>query len=256
MIINYNKNKTLRVAVRFYFLMKVVLYKLIYKNEIMKAIHLLGISICALLIACSSPLDKKFNEQTVKNDMLAVNDKLDSIELGLLAGSIFRLKFQKKNLEEMTYGEILEEGKKWKATQDKIQEEQRVLTEKALIIEKERTEKLSKSVLVSCFDKGYSKIDYEDFITYKFIIKNKSNKNIRAIKGNITFENLFDETIKSLNFVYDQPIKVGDEVNYNAQTDYNQFNDSDKALRNKDLKDIKVIWKPEKIIFEDGSILE
>ena len=222
----------------------------------MKAIHFLVISISALLIACSSPLDKKFNENTVKEDLLAVNTKIDSIELGLLAGSMLRLKFQNKKIEDMTYGEILEEGKKWKATQDKIEEEQKKLAEKALMIEKERTEKLSKSVLVSCFDKGYTKIDYEDYITYKFVIKNKSSKNIRAVKGSITFVNLFDETIKSLNFVYDQPIKAGMEVNYNAQTDYNQFTKSDKNLKNKDLKDLKVVWKPEKVIFEDGSVLE
>ena len=38
--------------------------------------------------------------------------------------------------------------------------------------------------------------------------------------------------------------------------EYNQFKDKDQALKNKDLKDIKVVWKPEKIIFEDGSTLE
>ena len=122
--------------------------------------------------------------------------------------------------------------------------------------EQERIKRLTESVLVSCFSKGYTKVDWEDYITYKFVIQNKSDKNIRAIKGSISFANLFDETIKSLNFVYDQPIEAGKEVTYNTQTDYNQFTDSDKALKNKDLKDLKVIWKPEKIIFEDGSTLE
>jgi hypothetical protein len=123
-------------------------------------------------------------------------------------------------------------------------------------METDRTKRLTESVLVSCFSKGFTNYDYEDYITYKFVIQNKSNKNIRALKGSITFTNVFDETIKSLNLVYDQPIDSGTETNYNAQTDYNQFNDSDKALKNKDLKDLKVIWKPEKIIFQDGSVLE
>ena len=30
----------------------------------------------------------------------------------------------------------------------------------------------------------------------------------------------------------------------------------DKTLKNKDLKDLKVVWNPEKIIFEDGTTLE
>ena len=220
----------------------------------MKKLFVIGISI--FLFSCSSPMDKKFNEETVKEDIQAIKTKIDSTELQLLAGTMMRLKFQDKNLENMTYAEILDNGKKWKIEQAKIEAEQKALAEKALKEEQERIKRLTESVLVSCFSKGYTKVDWEDYITYKFVIQNKSDKNIRAIKGSISFANLFDETIKSLNFVYDQPIEAGKEVTYNAQTDYNQFTDSDKALKNKDLKDLKVIWKPEKIIFEDGSTLE
>ncbi|MDD7887102.1 hypothetical protein [Flavivirga sp. 57AJ16] len=212
--------------------------------------------IIILLLSCSSPLKKKFSEETAKEDIEEIKTKIDSSEMALLAGTMIRLKLQDEKLEEMTYFEILEKGKLWKEEQEKIETEQRELAAKALKLENERIKRLSESVLVSCFSKGFTKYDYEDYITYKFIIHNKSDKNIRAIKGSITFTNLFDETIKSLNLVYDQPIDAGLEVTYNAQTDYNQFTDSDKALRNKDLKDIKVVWKPEKIIFADGTTLE
>jgi hypothetical protein len=201
-------------------------------------------------------MDKKFNEETAKEDIKAIKSKIDSTELQLLAGSMIRLKFQDKKLEEMTYGEILEDGKKWKAEQEKKEAEQKALAEKAAKEEAERIKKLTEAVIVSCFEKGFTKYNYEDYITYKFVIKNKSDKNIRAVKGGITFTNLFDEKISSLNFVYDQPIEAGTEITWDAQTDYNQFKDEDKTLRNKDLKDIKVVWKPEKIIFEDGTTLE
>jgi len=201
-------------------------------------------------------MDKKFNEETAKEDIKAIKSKIDSTELQLLAGSMIRLKFQDKKLEEMTYGEILEDGKKWKAEQEKKEAEQKALAEKAAKEEAERIKKLTEAVIVSCFEKGFTNYNYEDYITYKFVIKNKSDKNIRAVKGGITFTNLFDEKISSLNFVYDQPIEAGTEITWDAQTDYNQFKDEDKTLRNKDLKDIKVVWKPEKIIFEDGTTLE
>jgi hypothetical protein len=222
----------------------------------MKNKQLLLIGITAFLFSCSSPMDKKFNEETAKEDIKAIKSKIDSTELQLLAGSMIRLKFQDKKLEEMTYGEILEDGKKWKAEQEKKEAEQKALAEKAAKEEAERIKKLTEAVIVSCFEKGFTKYNYEDYITYKFVIKNKSDKNIRAVKGGITFTNLFDEKISSLNFVYDQPIEAGTEITWDAQTDYNQFKDEDKTLRNKDLKDIKVVWKPEKIIFEDGTTLE
>ena len=81
-------------------------------------------------------------------------------------------------------------------------------------------------------------------------------KKSRTVKGGIIFTNLLDEEIKSLNFIYDQPIKVRKEVTWNATTEYNQFVSEDKTLKNKSLKDIKVVWKPEKVIFEDGIVLE
>ena len=161
-----------------------------------------------------------------------------------------------KKLEEMTYAEILEDGKKWRAEQEKIEAEQKALAEKAAKDEAERIKKLTESVIVSCFEKGYSEVDYQDYITYKFVILNKSDKAIRAVKGGITFTNLFDEKIKSLSFVYDKPIEAGEQVNWDATTEYNQFMSGDKTLKNKDLKDLKVVWNPEKILFEDGTTLE
>lgn len=217
---------------------------------------LLLIGLAALLFSCSSPLDRKFDEKTAKEDFEAIKSKIDSTDLNLIVGSMIRLKFQDKKIEEMTYREILEDGKKWKLEQDKIGAEQKALAEKATKEEAERLKRLTEAVLVTCFKKGYSEVDYQDYITYKFVIQNKSAKNIRAVKGRITFTNLFDEEIKTLDFVYDQPILAGKQVNWDATTDYNQYMDGDQILKSKNLKDLKVVWKPEKIIFEDGITLE
>tara|TARA_B110000046_G_C12836052_1_gene331514 strand:- start:50 stop:715 length:666 start_codon:yes stop_codon:yes gene_type:complete len=217
---------------------------------------LLLVGMTAVLFSCSTPMEKKYNEKTALKDIQLIKAAIDSTEFNLLAGSVFRLKLKDKKLEEMTYAEILEDGKKWKAEQEKIEAEQKALAEKAAKDEAERIKKLTESVIVSCFEKGYSEVDYQDYITYKFVILNKSDKAIRAVKGGITFTNLFDEKIKSLSFVYDKPIEAGEQVNWDATTEYNQFMSGDKTLKNKDLKDLKVVWNPEKIIFEDGTTLE
>ncbi len=120
----------------------------------------------------------------------------------------------------------------------------------------EKSKILQEIVQVSCIEKSFEEYDYHEFITYKFVIQNKSEKTIRAIKGGITFANIFDEEIRILKLVYDQSIKPGNRVVYDATTDFNQFNDEDRELRSKALKDLKVIWEPEKVIFEGGSLLE
>lgn len=217
---------------------------------------LLFISLIGLLWSCSSPLDRKFSEESLEKDIKEIKSELDSTELMLLAGSMIRLQMTGEKLEEMTYREILDNGKEWKAEQEKIEAEQKALAEKAKKEEEARIKKLTESVLVTCYSKSFAEYDYQEYITYKFVIQNKSDKGIRAVKGSISFTNLFDDEIKSLSFVYDQPIAAGKEVTWNAQTDYNQFMDDDVALKNKDLKDLKVVWKPEKVIFEDGTTLE
>ena len=209
-----------------------------------------------LVVACSSPLDKKYSEDTFEEDAKELRNELDSTDAKLLLGSIFRLTLQQEDLSKMTYGEILENGKAWKAEQDRIEAEQKALQEKAAREEAERVARLQNAVMVTCFKKGYTEVDYQDYITYGFAIQNKSEQDIRAVKGEIMFTDLFDDEIKTLSFTYDQPIKAGATANWNATTDYNQFMDDDVRLKNKELKDLKIVWKPIKVIFQDGSTLE
>ena len=156
----------------------------------------------------------------------------------------------------MTYGQILENGKAWKAEQDRIEAEQKALQEKAAREEAERLTRLQNTVMVTCFEKGFSEVNYQDYITYKFAIQNKSDQDIRAVKGEIMFTDLFDDEIKTLSFTYDETIDAGATANWNATTDYNQFMNDDVKLRNKDLEDLKIVWKPIKVIFNDGTTLE
>lgn len=209
-----------------------------------------------LMLACSSSLDRMYSEKTFQEDAKELQNELDSSEVKLLIGSIFRLTFAQKDLSKMTYGEILEDGKAWKAKQDLKEAEEKALQERAASEEAERITRLQNTVLVTCFKKGYAELDYQDYITYAFAIQNKSKKDIRAIKGEIMFTDLFDDEIKSIEFTYDQPIKAETTVNWDGTTEYNQFRDADVRLKSKDLKDLKVVWKPIKVIFKDGTTLE
>ncbi len=210
----------------------------------------------SILYSCSSPLDKKYDEKNFEKVLTVLRNNKDTATAMLIVGTVIREGMEGKKIEGKTYREILEDGKKWKAEQDKIEAEQKALAEKAKKDEEDRIKRLNGIAIVTCFEKGYIEYDYQKYITLKFAIQNKSDKEIRAIKGSIKFTNLFDDEIETVSFVYEKPIAIGKQATWNGTYEYNEFRDKDVTFKSKDLKDMKMVWNPEKIIFVDGSTIE
>ncbi|WP_298501807.1 hypothetical protein [uncultured Maribacter sp.] len=212
---------------------------------------LLRLTLIGILTSCSGPLDKKYNEDTLSQDAKEIkkDGDLTEKEVQVMAGWIVRAKMKDEKLEGKTYREILEEAKDYK-------KEQEELTEKTKRQEEEKRQRLGSALTVAMYDKGYQKYDYEDYLTYSLAFENKTDKDIRAFKGSISINDLFDTKITSVSLTIDDPIEAGTIFKGTYTTDYNQFSDEDKRIRNKELADLKVVWTPDKIIFADGSTLE
>jgi len=211
----------------------------------------LTLSLIGILISCSGPLDKNYNEETLEEDAKEIKKAgdLTEEEAQMMAGWIIRAKMKDKKLEGKTYSEILEEAKDYK-------KEQEELAEKAKKEEEEKRQRLGSSLTVAMYDKGYEEYDYQEYLIYSFAFENKTKKDIRAFKGSISIQDLFDTEIKSINLTIDDPIKARETFKGTYTTEYNQFRDEDTRLKGKDMDDLKVVWTPEKIIFADGSTLE
>lgn len=111
---------------------------------------------------------------------------------------------------------------------------------------------VSKSFQAANFENG----TYQDAITMTFAFKNTSSKDIRAFKGVVVYKTLMGDLITQMNLERDQVISAGHSATWDAQTDYNQFMDKDVKLRNTDLKNLKIEWQPQSILFTDGTKLE
>ncbi len=211
-----------------------------------------------ILASCSSPMNNTYSDATFENDLKAIREAnaLDSTEMNLLAMYFVRAKLLNESIEGKSYNEILAEAKIAKQKQEEEERIQRELAEKAKKEEEARIARLKNALTVTIFDKGYVEYDYQEYITYKFAFENKTDKEITAFTGQIMFTDLFDKEIKSLNLTYDDGVAASSIKNYSATTDYNQFMDEDQLLKSKNLKQIKLVWKPEKILFADGSTLE
>ena len=220
-----------------------------------KLIYLLFIGLFA---SCSSPLNNKYSDATLESDLKAIEEAnaLDSAEVNLLAMYFFRAKLTNENMEGKSYKEILQQAKTLQQKHDEEERIQKELAESARKEEEARTARLKDALTVTIFDKGYTEYDYQKYITYKFAFENKTDREITAFTGQIMFTDLFDKEIKSFDLTYDDGVKANSITNYSATTDFNQFIDEDKLLKSKNLKQIKLVWKPEKILFADGTTLE
>jgi len=218
----------------------------------MKQLSLLvTLSTILLLVSCSNPLNKKYSDKTLEEDAKAIKEskKIDDDDAELLGTYIMRAKLTNENIEGMTYADMLKKAKDIKA-------EQKALADKAAKEETEKRQRLGSAINVALYDIGYQKADYDDYIVYNMAFENKSGKDIKAVKGSLLITDLFDKEIKNINIVFDDGVKANDTYKTSYTTDYNQFMDEDQSLRSKTMKEIKFVWTPEKILFEDGTVLE
>lgn len=206
-----------------------------------------------VLLSCSHPLDRPFKEDNIEEDIMEIKKSLSSKEVDLLSAYLVMKSMDDQRILGKTYRDLLEEARDFRDEQEAQMAEEKRLAEKAKEAERERIRRLNQALTVSIFDKGFAEYNYQEFVTYKFTFENKTDKDIKAFTGLITLNDLFDKEISSFTLTYDKGIPAKSSKNWNAQTDYNPFIDKDVALKGKDLDNLKIIWTPEKIIFDDGE---
>lgn len=234
------------------------------------------ITTCLLLISCNKKIDGT-TDDTLKESIVEMKKSMDDDEVKKFEEAIQLVMIQninfaqmmssedgaKENFEDIksrlngkTAKEIIKEAESIKEEQKKKEAEEKALAEKARLEELAKKERLDKALKVVLYNKGYDEYDYQDYLIYYLAFENKTEKDIRAFKGTLIINDLFDTEIKKINLTIDDPISAGQVFKGTYTTDYNQFISEDKSLRSKNLEDLKVVWMPEKIIFADGSTLD
>lgn len=157
-----------------------------------------------------------------------------------------------------TVGELLTHLKK-QASDEKTEADRRNrLADEAKARADALAAELRKSIELTVFDKGFIPSDpsggrYSNQITIKCAYQNNSAKDIRAFRGKVRFTDLFGAEVFTTGLTISDPIGAGQKGDWDGVIEYNQFLRQHQQLRNAELKDMKVIWLPESVIFEDGS---
>lgn len=221
------------------------------------------------LTGCSKATDTVIpsDMSTWDKELSPAIKKLSEEDRKLFAGYVVRAKmgglFSKENQDiplGMTIGDAIQEEKKRIAEQEKQAAEAAALKAK---IEAERAEVvkainevatvtlLSKAQLSSNYQIGR----YSDYQQFKIGVKNKSEKDIIGVSGEIEFIDVFDKTVGSVTFKISEKIKPNGTYTWVGGRDYNRYRDTHKAVWNLDEGKYTTRFIPSAIIFSDGTRL-
>ncbi len=112
---------------------------------------------------------------------------------------------------------------------------------------------LSQKVTVELLKKDFVQGTYQDQITLQFKLTNTTEKDIQGVDGVTTFYDIFDKEITAQNLSYDKGIPKNSSRIYDAAIDYNQFMDEHVKLKDTDIKNLKMKWQANTIIYQDGT---
>lgn len=117
-------------------------------------------------------------------------------------------------------------------------------------------QKLREEILdATLLRKHYAKQDYQDYVFLDVAFNAKGlDKPARAIKGVLWFTDLFGERKLALKWTIEEPIVPG--ITYTEEGGgfkYNQFTDSHHWVRNTAKENMKVVFRVDNILYEDGG---
>lgn len=207
------------------------------------------------LIAVIDPLDKIYNDKTLSADLkeILAHDTSDSSAYKGITQYLLVMAFSEEQLAGKTYREILDLSRLWAIKQEIKEIQEKALAEQADLEQERRYEILRKVVEVALDSEEVIDLDSAISVAYHFTLTNYSDKAIGSVVGSVEINHDLHAyfTRLDLNFATPLPQHASwqEKVIFKKSKEFGQ-NQKDPAEPG------KLIWRPEKIRFEDGSILE
>lgn len=136
------------------------------------------------------------------------------------------------------------------------QEEKPLPAEVAAVPASDSEERLREQILeATLLRKQYAKQNYQDYVFFDIAFNAKGlDKPARAIKGSLKFTDLFGEQKFSLRWTIEKPIAPSATyIEKGSGFKYNQFVDSHQWVRSTEKENMKVKFRVDSILYEDGT---
>jgi hypothetical protein len=201
--------------------------------------------------SCNNPLHRSYDPATYEEDMRAIrkSNKVSDEDLETLAKYIVLAELSGNDITGKSYDDIIDQIKRVRQNNDELNNRD--------AMEKEaRRKRLSPFLEVNLQNKTFAKKNYKDVLVFTVVFKNTGNQKIKTVTGNLALHDLMEKPIKDLSIFLDEDILPGQTLTRTVINGYNDANENDRRMRSKDFFDIRTVWNPEKIIFENGKLAE
>jgi hypothetical protein len=125
-------------------------------------------------------------------------------------------------------------------------------------ITSEKRESQLSQITVTLVNKRFHKADYGlgdagDRIDFILLFKSHLKKDVRAFKGAVVIQDLFDQDILRVTLTYEGGIRAEGTAEWRGGIKFNQFLASHQRLLSIEQKDSKVSFELESVIYADGT---
>ncbi len=218
--------------------------------------NLMLLLVCMVLLsACSNPKNYEVSKLT-DDQRKELGKKLTADEGQKLSAWIMRNGLLGKDIPVgTTVEQAIKEQDEWLV---KVKDEEARADELKKRVEAERKakqEEFSRFLTVALVSKVNKNKDYgQRWVSLEIAFDNKSDKDIRGIKGVLKLTDIFDDKIMHINWSFDQGIPAKRSVvERGSGVDINQFMDPHMKLWNTDFDKLKSSFEINTIIFKDGT---
>lgn len=150
---------------------------------------------------------------------------------------------------------LAEEALKEEQQKEEVKKHQREVTEKVKQEHEDKLERLCSLIDVVIINKGFQEGEKNSYITYDFVFTNKTDKEFKGFRGTIEFFDQFNERVYYLDLVFEEGLMPEESIQWQAQTVFNQFMESDVLMNEYSLEDLHIEWKPDKVIYKNGKLV-
>jgi hypothetical protein len=201
--------------------------------------------------SCNNPLHRTYNPATYEEDMQAIrkSNKVSDEDLKTLAKYILLAKLSGNDMTGKSYDDIIDKIKS-------LQKNNNELYNRDAMEKEAKRKRLSPFLEVNLQRKTFAKENNKEVLVFTVILKNTGTQKIKTITGNLRINDLMEKPVKSLSIFLDEDMSPGQILTKTYTIDYNDADENDRHMRSKDFFDIRIVWDPEKIIFENGKLAD